>query len=92
MNRLTRGPVTVSGIVCQDRGSLYSSRRRTLLFAIKFIGILTCTFSNLTYELSERKLEEVFIMAGEIRDLRIPKKGHAIIEYHKTTDALRSVP
>ena len=30
-------------------------------------------------------------MAGEIRDLRIPKKGHAIIEYHKTTDALRSV-
>ena len=60
------------------------------MFAVKVLT-LTCIFSNLTYELSERKLEEVFIMAGEIRDLRIPKKGHAIIEYHKTTDALRKV-
>ena len=71
---------------------MYSLCRRNLLFIIKVHWYLTCIFSNLTYELSERKLEEVFIMAGEIRDLRIPKKGHAIIEYHKTTDALRSVP
>jgi len=46
---------------------------------------------NLVYDVNERKLSDVFSMFGEVRDLVVPKKGHAIIEYRQSSDALRAL-
>ena len=46
---------------------------------------------NLVYDVNERKLSDVFAMFGEVRDLVVPKKGHAIIEYRQSSDALRAL-
>ena len=48
-------------------------------------------FSNLVYDVDERQLGEVFGMFGQVRDVKIPKKGHAIIEYRESSEALRAL-
>ena len=43
------------------------------------------------YDVDERQLDEVFGMFGQVRDVKIPKKGHAIIEYKESSEALRAL-
>ena len=46
-------------------------------------------FSNLIFEVSEQRIEDVFSWAGKVKQCGIPKKGHAIVEYFSKADALR---
>lgn len=46
---------------------------------------------NLVYDVNERKLNDVFGMFGEVRNLMVPKKGHAIVEYRQSSEALRAL-